>query len=530
MRGVSIDPRRTGAVRGAGTGIRLAELIGALSLAIDLGMGVPLESMLHTTVLAVRLGEAAGLSAAQLRDVYYLGLLRFVGCNADAHTLAQALGDELAMWPQLGRVDFTRPVNVLGAMVRHVGEGESPLVRAGRVANAVVRLPSMRHGAAEHCEVAQMLTARMGFPEPFRAMFAQFVERWDGKGRPNHLKHEQIALPVRVLALANDAAIAYHDGGIDGAVAMLRERAGGYHDPALSERLCTDAVGLLRGLQDATGWEALLRIEPGERRTLDEDELDAALRALADFTDLKSPYLSGHSSAVGDLAAEAARRCGLAQEEVRDLRRAGYVHDIGRTGVSAALWGKRGPLGEGEWERVRMHPDLTEHILARPPALARLGALAALHHERLDGSGYHRGSASATLPPAARILAAADAYQALTEPRPHRPAHTPTAAAAALRREADAGRLDGDAMNAVLTAFSHRVDRARRSRPVGLGEREVHVLQLLARGHSNRAMATILTISGKTVGQHIQHIYDKTGVSTRAAATLFAMQHDLLSA
>jgi DNA-binding CsgD family transcriptional regulator len=178
---------------------------------------------------------------------------------------------------------------------------------------------------------------------------------------------------------------------------------------------------------------------------------------------------------------------------------------------------------------VRMHAYYTERVLARPPTLARLGTIAALHHERLDGSGYHRGAPSAMLQPAARILAAADVYHAMTEPRPHRPALAPEGAAEQLKREVRAGRIDSDAANAVLAAAGHHVCRTRREAVAGLSEREVEVLRLVARGHSMKQMAELLTISQKTVDHHIQHIYTKIGVSTRAAATLFAMQHDLLT-
>jgi DNA-binding NarL/FixJ family response regulator len=146
----------------------------------------------------------------------------------------------------------------------------------------------------------------------------------------------------------------------------------------------------------------------------------------------------------------------------------------------------------------------------------------------MDGSGYHRALPGAALSPGARILAAADAYQALTEPRPHRPARSPEEAAAELGREVRAGRLDGDAVQAVQAEAGHQVPRTRRERPAGLSEREVEVLRLLVRGHSNRVMAEQLSVSYDTVKHHIQHIYDKTGVATRAGATLFAMEHRLL--
>jgi DNA-binding NarL/FixJ family response regulator len=179
---------------------------------------------------------------------------------------------------------------------------------------------------------------------------------------------------------------------------------------------------------------------------------------------------------------------------------------------------------------VRLHSYYTERVLARPGALAQLGALASYHHERLDGSGYHRGAPAAIQSPAARILAAADVYQAMTEARPHRPARTPDDAAEQLRREARAGRLDAAAVDGILGAAGQRAGAARRAFAAGLSEREVEVLRLLARGNSIKQIAETLVLAPKTVDNHIQHIYNKIGVSTRAGATLFAMEQNLLGA
>ena len=257
------------------------------------------------------------------------------------------------------------------------------------------------------------------------------------------------------------------------------------------------------------------------------DRFDAALLAIANFVDLKSPYSLGHSSAVADLAAQAGPRLGLAEAEARTLRRAGLVHDFGRLGVSNAIWDKRGPLGAGEWERVRLHPYMTERMLQQSAVLAPLGAIAVQHRERLDGSGYPRQLSGASISRSARILAAADAYQAMREPRPHRPERTADEAAAELRADVRAGRLDAEVVEAVLGAAGHRVSR-RREGPAGLTPREVEVLILLARGLSNKEIARQLVISPKTAGNHIEHIYSKIGASTRAKASLFAMQHGLL--
>jgi HD-GYP domain-containing protein (c-di-GMP phosphodiesterase class II) len=214
---------------------------------------------------------------------------------------------------------------------------------------------------------------------------------------------------------------------------------------------------------------------------------------------------------------------------VTELRRAALVHDIGRTGVPNTIWDKPGPLSNAEWERVRLHPYYAERMLARPEALARLGAIAACHHERLDGSGYHRALPGSALSPSARILAAADAYHAMTRPRPHREALEPAQAAATLRDEVRAGRLDADAAEDVLKAAGHKPAGAReRARPAGLTARELEVLLLVARGASSREVAEELTIAEKTARNHIERIYAKLDVSTRAEASLYAMRHGLV--
>ena len=260
---------------------------------------------------------------------------------------------------------------------------------------------------------------------------------------------------------------------------------------------------------------------------MSERELDQALEAVADFTDLRSPFRAGHSRGVAHLAAEAARLCGIPDREIVTLRRAALAHDVGMHGVPVSLLDKRGPLTGAESERMRLHSYWTARVLAHPPALARIGAIASLANERLDGSGYHRGLSGAAIPASGRILAAADACHAMTEPRPHRPAFSLKQAAVQLRRDVRSGRLAADAVEAVLTATGQQRAK-RRAGPSGLTPREVEVLSLIARGASTRQVAHALGITAKTAGTHIERIYTKTGVSTRSTATLFAMQHGLL--
>jgi DNA-binding CsgD family transcriptional regulator len=331
----------------------------------------------------------------------------------------------------------------------------------------------------------------------------------------------------RIAQLAEFVEVAHRVGGVEAAKDLARERGGRQFDPALAELVCADGELILAGLDAVDTWQAVIAAEPALSVVLSGERLDAAIGAIANFIDLKSPYFLGHSVAVAELVAEAGRQLLLPEDEVRTLRRAGLVHDFGRLGVSNAIWDKRGPLGAGERERVRFHPYLTERMLRQSGALGPLGAIAVQHRERLDGSGYPRGLMGPAISRPARVLGAADAYQAMREPRPHRPELTADEAAAELRAEVTAGRLDAEAVEAVLAAAGHRVSR-RRGGPVGLTLREVEVLRFVARGLSNKEIAERLVISPKTVSNHIEHIYAKIGASNRAAAGLFAMRHGLL--
>ena len=509
--------------------LRLAELVAALSLATDLGTGQPMEHALRVCLLAVSLGDELGVDEAERRDVYYIALLRAIGCVSDAHRVAARFGDEILANAQISLLDTAQPADALGLILRDVGAGQPALRRARMILAALAAGPNERNQViTAHCEVAEHLAQHLGMWPEVALGITQVYERWDGKGSPGRLRGEAIVRPARIVILARDAELFFRLGGIEGATHVIRQRSGTLYDPVLAERLCQRAPDLFAVLDTDAVWDAALDVEPGPHLVLAPARRETALRAIADFVDLKSPYTAGHSSGVALLAAAAAEHLGLGETDVAAVRQAGYLHDLGRVGISSAIWDKPGPLNESERERVRLHPYYTDRVLARSEALARLAAIAALHHERLDGSGYYRGIPAAMLSMPARLLAAADAYHAMTERRPYRPAHTPAAAAAHLRAEAHAGRLDAGAVSAVLAAAGHPVRTARRAWPADLSDREVEVLRLLARVFSNREMASHLCIAEKTVGHHVQHIYNKITVSTRAAATLFALQHGLL--
>lgn len=509
--------------------LRLAELIMALSLATDLGTGQPMEYGLRVCLLATALGAECGADERERCDIYYIALLRTIGCVADAPQIAARFGDEMVANAQISLLDSASLPDMLGLLLRHVGEGQSAARRVRMTLAALAAGPGERNQVlTAHCEVAERLAERLGMAPQIALGVAQVYERWDGKGSPHHLREEQVTRAARIVSLASAAEAFSRLGGVERAISIIRERAGSLYDPALAELFRKRATALFAACDTASVWDAVLAAEPGPRPTLSGAARETATRAIADFADLKSAFTVGHSSGVGVLAASAAERLGLSESDVTTIRQAGYLHDVGRVGVSSAIWDKPGPLTESEWERVRLHPYYTGRVLARPLALAQLADIAALHHERLDSSGYYRGSPASQLSPQARLLAAADVYHAMMERRPHRPARAPEQAAEQLRVEARAHRLDADAVSAVLAAAGHMTRVTRRVWPADLSDREVEVLRLVARGYSNREMAQRLIIAEKTVGHHIQHIYSKIGVSTRAAATLFTLQHDLL--
>jgi len=507
--------------------VRLAELVAALSLGVDLGFGQPMEHVLRECMIALRLAERLGLDDAERSTVYFAALLVNVGCHADAHEQAKWFGDDIAL--RAGKYEHDLPsLRASAAAMLLIGSGNPPLhrFRVG-LEFAIAGRRDLDGMIARHSLFARALAARLGLSEAVQDAVASAYEHWNGRGWPDGLAGEQIPIAARLTQFAEFIEVAHRLGGTAAATALAARRSGSQFDPALATALCDDAEAILGDLDSAHTWTAVIDAEPALRMTVSEAAFDDVLVAIADFVDLKSPYTLGHARAVADLAASAAVRLAWSADELSLLRRAALVHDLGRLGVSNAIWDKPGPLGAGEWERVRLHPYLTERMLHQSEALAPLGAIAVQHRERLDGSGYPRGLAGTAISRPARVLAAVDAYQSMREPRPHRPALTDEQAAAELREDVRAGKLDPDAVDAVLVAAGHDVGR-RRDWPAGLTSREIDVLRLLARGLSSKQIATQLVITPKTARNHIEHIYTKIDASSRVAASLFATEHGLL--
>ncbi|MGH3372341.1 MAG: HD domain-containing phosphohydrolase [Nocardioidaceae bacterium] len=501
----------------------------ALSLASDLGTGQPMEHGMRTCWLSLAAAEALGLDPATRSAVYYVALLRFIGCTSDAsETAALSGGDDVAFNAAMAPMLAAQPGEGMRYFVRRLAEDLPLHRRAGRVVRALSDPGMERRSLSGHCEVAARLATRLGLPESVCNPLAHAYERWDGKGHPAGLGGEEVPVAVRVVAAARDAELWARQAGWQAAADVLAHRRGHAHDPAVIDTLVAHGQGWLAAIGD-DACAAVLDAEPAPVATIRPEELDGALAAVADFADLKSPFFRDHSSGVAGLSVAAAKAAGLSDADAADIGRAALVHDVGRVGVPSGIWDRPGLLSAGQWERVRLHPYLSERVLHRCALLAPFAALAARHHERADGTGYHRGASGEQLSLGARVLAAADACHAMGEDRPHRPALTPGDAAARLLDDVDAGRFGSVEVDAVLEAAGQAGRPPRVPRPAGLTEREVDVLRLIARGHANKQVAVTLGISPKTVGHHIEHIYAKAGVTTRAGATLFAMEHGLLS-
>lgn len=509
--------------------VRAAEIIASLSLATDLAMGFPWEHGFHATSLAMRLGESLGVDDETARATYFVTLLLYSGCNADAPTAATLFGGSLTdnviptIWGS-SREQFAGVARALPAP-----DDPWPL----RIAQLGGKFPRAFLGHPGHqralCEVAQMLAERLGLPPSISEIFFHLTDRWDGRGVLRRGNGEEIPLPLRIAMLAHDAAFQQVVGGREHALRVVGGRAGGAFEPRLV-RLLADVLrepgdgGRDGGAESV--WDATLAAEPRPYLRLAQASVDRALGAAGDFADLVSPMLSGHAAGVAALADRGAAIMGLSDEDARLARRAALVEDVGRVTVSPQAWARSTGPSPAEQEQLRLHPYFSQRVLEPGPTLRALAELAACHHERLDGSGYHRGVPGQMLPAPARLLAAADAFRSLTEARSNRPASTPAEAASILAAEANAQRLDAAAVEAVIEAAGQVIPPIHRA--AGLTERESQVLGLLARGLQTKQVATSLGISVKTADRHVQHVYRKIGVASRAGATLFAMEHGLV--
>ena len=511
--------------------LRLADILSGLSIVADLGYALPPESAMRSCLIATNLARVLGLSQREAADTFYTALLLHVGCLTFAHEMTTAFGDDRQANTAGARTNFAHPRDIFATLIPETTHGMNAAGRVKAAAFIITRGRTFgRRFDTSNCEVARETARRIGLPDSVQRSLYHVHEWWDGRGVPNGIKGDQIPISSRIARVATDADLFDGLGGAELAVDALEQRAGTIFDPSVVAVFATHAREMLEETKIGDPRDRILEVEPDPVVEIDEPELPALATAFADLADMKTPFTHGHSREVARLAQGAATRMGLALPDVERIGLAALLHDIGRAAISDAVWEKPGPLTSAEWEQVRMHAYHSERILATSRTLETLAPIVGTHHERLDGSGYHRGARARELTIASRVIACADAFQAMTQRRPHRPARDPAHAADELERDARSGKLDAKAVDAVLAVAGQPRAGRRRTNPAGLSEREIDVLRLVAEGRSNPEIADRLHVSRRTAEHHVQHIYTKIGVSSRAAAALFALEHELLPA
>ena len=486
----------------------------------------------------MHIADQMQLPAEQQVDVYYADLLMDAGCTAWTSQLAGViLSDEIAARREFVFHRNARdPVDVFGWLRDHVAAGASVprRVRYG-LQFAMHGREFVREGFRNTCEVAQRFARRLGMSQAVQDALLSVFEQWDGSG-PGGRRGEEIPVTSRIVFATSFFEALHQFGGPEAALELARRKRGTAFDPAVVDAFLavTRRSGFWAGLEQESLWATVLTLEPpSPAQYLREEQLEDVALAFADFADLKSPFSAGHSRRVGDLAQAIARRLGLADTQIGTIRRAALMHDVGLAAVPSFTLDKpKDKLTQAEREILRLHPYHAERIFANVSALASVVPLVASHHERIDGSGYYRGLSGEQIPVGSRVIAVADSFDELTHESPDHAVLEPELALASLRGDAGRGLWPTavDALAQELGAYGPPIaKRKSATQPAGLTEREVEILRMLVRGLSRRQIAHELVLSQHTVRHHLEHIYSKVGVGTRVAATLFAVEHDLIN-
>ncbi|HLB12266.1 MAG TPA: HD domain-containing phosphohydrolase [Dehalococcoidia bacterium] len=531
---------KTNSVTSPAGQLRMADLLGAFSFASDLAVGLHPEHGVRSCYIGMQIARALQLSSEERVNLYYAELLKDAGCTAYTSQLASFwLTDEIAAKSELQFFrDPSSPLNVLSWAMQYVAAGMSFPTRATRLLDFMKNGQEfMREGFESTCLVATRIAQRLGMPEQVQVALMQIFEQWNGKGMPHGASGQEIPLISRIVLLTSFLEVYHRLAGREGAQGIALTRRGKAFDPAVVDAFLSvaDKAEFWEELERENLWETVRAIEPEEspHRYIPEDHLTDAVLAIADYADMKSPFLSGHSRRVAEVAERIVRRMSLPEPQVVAISRAALVHDIGIVAVPSFVLNKPGSqLTQAEWEQVRLHPYHSERILSKVAPLEAILPMVGAHHERIDGHGYPRGLAGIQIPLGARIIAVADRFDELSCETPDHPATGLEEVVELMRQEAGAS-LSPEAVQALLEDLGGGSVTSRRRThqpwPRELTDREVEVLRLMARGLSRNQAAKALIVSEGTIRSHLEHVYSKIGVSNRAAATLFAIEHGLLN-
>lgn len=423
--------------------IQLSEVLSALSHALDITEGQPEGHAVKSCLIGMRVAEEIGLSAADRSSLFYALLLKDAGCSSNAAKTCILFGaDDLAVKRNWKTTDWESRWESFLHVARNVVPEGSPIQKAVRVLSLATQGPVGTELIQVRCERGAEIARMLGFGEGTAAAIRTLDEHWNGEGSPEGLAGEAIPLLGRIACLAQTVEIFFTTYGREAACGMARERSGRWFDPSL-----VDALSSVE--RDHAFWERLASpeasrhvaaMEPEGRILLADGEvLDRVALAFAQVIDAKSPFTYRHSEGVAEIAVRVGEVLGLSARGLRELWRAGLLHDVGKLGVSNLILDKPGKLTEAEMARMRLHPEHTLRILERVSVFRELAEVAASHHERMDGLGYHRGLRAGDLPVEARILAVADIFEALSAERPYRKALPRERVLEIMRAEVGAG-------------------------------------------------------------------------------------------
>nr|WP_181703376.1 HD domain-containing protein [Chthonobacter albigriseus] len=410
----------------AGQTLQLAELLGALSRALDLTEGQPPGHCVRCAWIGVETGRAMGIEGTALRDLYYTLLLKDLGCSSNAARICELyLTDDLQFKSDFKRVGDSLP-QVLRFVLSHTG------LKAGLAERFRTVLQIVRNGgqiATElietRCRRGAEIARKMRFSEAVAQGILDLDEHWNGGGRPAGLSGASISLFARIALLSQVVDVFRTTAGPDVAMREVIRKSGTWFDPAVVAAFQTaaSASGFWDALAAPDIEQRVLSMAPGQvEDVVDDDYLDDIAEAFAKVIDAKSPYTSGHSDRVALFTDMIAEEIGFSPDRRRWLKRAALLHDIGKLGVSNAVLDKPGRLDDEEWQAMRLHAEYSELILSRIGAFAELSRIAGAHHERLDGKGYPKGLTAEAICLETRIISTADVFDALTADRPYRAA------------------------------------------------------------------------------------------------------------
>lgn len=512
----------------------LGSLLQTFAFATDLALGMEMSDGLRSCYVAMRLSDEMGLSEQDRVTVYYTALLKDVGCTCQTTDLAEFWRTDEIAARRDGWIASSMGIRaMISWMGQHAGADSPFPVRILDLLRVIARTgPQMADAFKSASEVCSRMSERLGLPHDIQDAMSSLSEQWDGKGVPRKLAGEQIPLAARVILPTSLVMPLLGAAGQEVVQHALRAFRGKALDP--------DVVDAFMDLaQRKSFWDELrgddiarqvAAMEPvSELASVGAERVDDLALAFADFIDLKSPFTAAHSRRVGHIVQSIGLLMGCSAEEAKLFRRAGLMHDLGLVAVpSNALNKPERSLKPSEREQVRLHPYYGERILERVPFMADIQKITSAHHEHMDGSGFFRGLRGREIPVGSRLVAVADRLDDLTHETPGSPAVILSEAIDVLSEEAGV-TLDPEIVSLVARSLgSTAVTPREREWPAGLTTREVQVLRLATRGLTRRDIGVRLEITENTVRHHLEHIYNKIGASTRAGATLFAMEHELL--